>query len=250
MARFTVQRLARLSGVSVRTLHYYHEIGLLIPAWVGPNGYRHYERAQLLRLQRILFHREFGVPLGEIAALLEAEGENQAQVLLRHRAKLVAERDRFSQLIATLDRTIANLNGEAPMSHADLYKGFSAEKQSEYEAWLIARYGPSMRDAIARAGQSSAKDAAMEELRMLEEALSEGMRRGLDPAAEAIQGLIARHRAWVGGMWGQICTPKAYAGLADLYLSHPDFVARYERIAHGFSAFLTDAMKAHAQRGE
>lgn len=247
MARYTVQRLAKLSSVSVRTLHYYHEIGLLIPAWVGPNGYRYYERAQLLRLQRILFHREFGVPLGEIAGLLEAEGENQAQILLGHRAKLIAERDRLSRLITTLDRTIANLTGDAPMSHADLYKGFSAEKQTEYEAWLSERYGASLCDGI---GQSGSKDAAMEELRVLEAALSEGMRRGLDPAAEAIQGLIARHRVWVGGMWGRLCSLQAYAGLAELYLSHPDFVARYERIAPGFSAFLTDAMKVHAQRGE
>ena len=96
---------------------------------------------------------------------------------------------------------------------------------------------------------SEAEQAAvMDELKDIETALAEGMKRGVDPASEPVDRLIRRHRDWVAAAWGKPCTPQAYAGLADLYLSHPDFVTRYETIAPGFAVWLTNAMKAHAGR--
>lgn len=255
MKELTVKQLAAISGVTVRTLHHYDEIGLLKPAHIGANGYRYYGRAEMLRLQRILFHRELGVPLGDIAGLLELEGADQVGVLLRHREKLEAERERFRVLIETIDRTVADIKGETPMPNADLYKGFSAERQAEYEAWLIERYGDPMKDDIARSRKAMAqmseaeKQAVMDQLRDIETALAEGMKRGLEPASDAINGVIARHRAWVAAAWDKPCPSEAYSGLADLYQSHPDFVRRYETLAPGFTDFLVAAMKAHAARG-
>src|SRR4051812_36816417 len=148
MKNLTVKQLAAISGVTVRALHHYDEIGLLKPASVGANGYRYYGRAELFRLQRILFHRELGVPLNDIGGLLDLEGEDQIGVLRQHRDKLEAERDRYRVLIETIDRTIADLKGQTSVTNADLYKGFSPEKQAGYEAWLIERYGEPMRTRI------------------------------------------------------------------------------------------------------
>lgn len=258
MKDLTVKQLAAISGVTVRTLHHYDEIGLLKPASVGANGYRYYGRKELLRLQRILFHRELGVPLSEIAGLLDLEGEDQVGVLQRHREKLAAERERYRLLIETIDRTIADLKGETSVANADLYKGFSAEKQAGYEAWLIERYGEPMRAGIETAKKAYARlspaeqKAFMEtqgrELQELEEALAGALRNGVDPASDAVDLLITRHRAWVAAMWGRPCSLNSYAGLADLYLAHPDFVARYERIEKGFTEYLTSAMKLHASK--
>lgn len=254
MKELTVKQLAAISGVTVRTLHHYDEIGLLTPAHVGANGYRYYGRAELMRLQRILFHRELGVPLGEIAELLALEGEDQVGVLMRHRERLEAERARFRVLIETIDRTVASIKGETHMSNTDLYQGFSAEKQADYEAWLVERYGASMQERLdlsrkAMAKMSEAEQAAlMDTLKDIETGLVEGMKRGIDPAAEPVDRMIARHRAWVAVAWDKPCPPDAYAGLADMYLSHPDFVARYEALGPGFAVWLTDAMKAHAIR--
>lgn len=254
MKDLTVKQLAAISGVTVRTLHHYDEIGLLKPAHIGENGYRYYGRKDLLRLQRVLFHRELGVPLGEIGDLLDLEGEDQVGVLLRQREKLEAERERFATLIGTIDLTIASIRGEAAMSNADLYKGFSAEKQAEYEAWLIERYGGTMKASIAQSKRAfenvstDERQAMMAGLQPIEEAMAEGLRRGIDPAADVIDGLAGRHRTWVAQMWGKPCPPQAYAGLADLYLSHPDFVKRYETIEPGFAHYLTTAMKAHAAK--
>ena len=255
MKALTVKQLAAISGVTVRTLHHYDEVGLLKPAYVGDNGYRYYEKAQLLRLQQILFHREFGVSLNEIAELLDLEREDQVGVLKRHRERLEAEARRYADLIITIDRTIADLQGQVEMKNADLYKGFSAERQAEYEAWLIERYGEPMKASVERSKKAMAsmgkaeQKAAMQELHDVEQALAEGLRRGVDPASDAVDGLIARHRAWVGSAWATPCTAEAYAGLADLYLSHPDFVKRYETIEPGFADYLTTAMKAHAAKG-
>lgn len=254
MKALTVKQLAAISGVTVRTLHHYDEIGLLTPAYVGENGYRYYEREQLLRLQQILFHREFGVSLNEIAELMEMEGDDQVGLLLRHREKLEAEAKRYAQLIETIDRTIADLKGQHEMKNADLYKGFPAQKQAEHETWLIERYGDGMKDEIAHSRKTMVRmsederQGVMQELHDVEQALAEGMRRGVDPASDAIDRPIARHRAWVAAAWGKPCPPDAYSGLADLYLSHPDFVTRYETIEPGFADYLTTAMKAHAAR--
>lgn len=92
------------------------------------------------------------------------------------------------------------------------------------------------------------QQAMMDELRDVEAALAEGMKRSIDPTAEPIDRLIARHRAWVATAWDKPCPLEAYSGLADLYLSHPDFVKRYETIATGFTDFLVAAMKAHAAK--
>jgi DNA-binding transcriptional MerR regulator len=258
MKDLTVKQLAAISGVTVRALHYYDEVGLLKPAAVGANGYRLYGRDELLRLQRILFHRELGVPLSEIAELLDLEAGDQVSILRQHREKLAAERERYRILIETIDRTIADLNGEAPMANADLYKGFSPEKQAGYEAWLVERYGEPMRASIESSKQAYAKMSPAEqkafmqargaELHDVEQALADTLRQGLDPGSYTVDILIARHRAWVASMWGRPCSPQSYAGLADLYLAHPDFVARYEGIEKGFTEFLTNAMKLHASK--
>jgi MerR family transcriptional regulator, thiopeptide resistance regulator len=258
MKELTVRQLAAISGVTVRTLHHYDEVGLLKPASVGANGYRYYGREELIRLQRILFHRELGVPLSQIAELLDLEGENHIAALEQHREKLEAERKRYGTLIETIDRTIAELKGEGLMANADLYKGFSPERQAGYEAWLIERYGEPIRVGIERskqalaamspADQKTALEALGKELSDVEEALAGALRSGVDPGSDGVDLLIGRHRAWVAAMWGRPCSAERYAGLADLYLSHPDFVARYERIEKGFTEYLTRAMKLHAKK--
>jgi MerR family transcriptional regulator, thiopeptide resistance regulator len=258
MKDLTVRQLAAISGVTVRTLHHYDEIGLLKPASVGANGYRYYGRKELLRLQRILFHRVLGVPLGDIAELLDLEGEDQIGILRQHREKLEAERERYGLLIQTIDRTIADLKGETSVANADLYEGFNPERQAEYEAWLIERYGEPMRAGIenaqaahaklSSAGQKAFLETAGKDLQEMEGALAGALRQGVDPASDAVDLLIARHRAWVASMWGRPCPPKSYVGLADLYQEHPDFRARYERIEKGLTEYLTSAMKLHARK--
>ncbi|WP_449395643.1 TipAS antibiotic-recognition domain-containing protein [Devosia riboflavina] len=140
------------------------------------------------------------------------------------------------------------------MQDNELYSGLIApEKQAEYEAWLVERFGGDMEARIARSrkamGDMSEAERAemMAELQRVGEALVEGFRRGLPPQATALDPAIEAHREWVGDAWGRECTPEAYAGLADVY-EHPDFRKRYETIEPGFAEFLTTAMRAWARR--
>ncbi|QYO75139.1 MerR family transcriptional regulator [Devosia salina] len=254
MRTYTVNQLARLAGVSVRTLHHYDEIGLLKPAFTGENRYRYYGVDELLRLQQILIHRELDIPLAEIGAILDAPGFNRLQTLQKQRERLEEQAKRYAGMVRTIDRTIAHLKGERMMKDAELYAGVvSPEKQAEYEAWLVDRYGEAMEEDIWRSRKAMAemsnteRAAMMEELRQVEEALAEGLRRGLPPQATALDPMIERHRAWVGSTWGRPCSPEAYAGLAEVY-EHPDFRQRYESIEIGFADYLIAAMKAWAAR--
>ncbi len=242
---YTVGELAKASGVSVRMLHHYDAIGLLRPAHIAANGYRLYRRDQALRLQEILFYRAAGLPLGEIAALLE--GEDRMARLEAHRARLARDLAHQAQMIATLDRTLSELKGEKDMTIDDLYTPFAPETQAEYEAWLVDIYGADMAAQIAASkAHLEAAPEGMEErmaaLKDIEAALVADYEAGKAPDAAD----CSAHRAWVASMWGRPCPPEAYAGLADMYLSHPDFIARYERLSQGFSQWLTTAMKSTA----
>jgi len=254
MARYTVKQLARLSGVSVRTLHHYDEIGLLKPAFIGENRYRYYGREELLRLQDIMFHRELGVPLKDIARLLETEERGRAEILLEHRAGLVERVKRSRQLLRTIDRAIAELNGEGTMDDKDLYKGFAPEKQAEYEDWLVDRFGDGMRQRIE---EGKAKVAALGPEAMAERmtegeaagvALANAFKAGTAPDDPANTPLLARHHRWIAAMWDRACPPQAYAGLADLYLAHPDFRTNFDKNGEGFIDWLATAMKLYAAR--
>lgn len=254
MKLLTVNEVAKLSGVSVRALHHYDRIGLLRPASIGRNRYRYYGRDELLRLQQILLHRELGIPLGEIGAILDAPGFDRLAALRLQRDRLAAQAERYAELVRTIDRTIAGLTGEDTMSNEDLYRGIAPEKQAEYEAWLIERFGGDIPERIARGkvryeqlGEAG-KAALMDELRAVETAWARAMQNGIPADSPALDPLLARHRAWVSAMWDRPCPPGAYHGLADLHLGHPDFVARYEAIAPGFSAFHAASMQAYASR--
>ncbi len=256
MKTYTVAELARLAGISVRTLHHYDDIGLLKPAFTGNNRYRYYGRDELLRLQQILIHRELDIPLSQIGALLDRPGQDRLSLLIEQREKLEAQAQHFAGLVETIDRTIAGLKGEAAMDDNELYRGVvSPDKHAEYERWLEGRFGEGIRDHIESrrvAWDAMSKDEAaamMAELKAVEQGLAEGMKLGLEPDSSQLAPLLERHRRWVQLGWAdKQVTAKAYEGLADIYVSHPDFVARYESIAPGFAEFLHHAMIAEARR--
>ena len=139
---YTVKKLAEISGVSVRTLHFYDEIGLLKPAYHGSNGYRFYEEAQLLVLQQILFFRELGFELKEIQKVLGKKDFDKIAALGSHRQVLHKNVKRTKELIQTIDKTIEHLKGTRKMKEEEFYDGFiTKEKQAEYVTYLKNRLG-------------------------------------------------------------------------------------------------------------
>src|SRR5215204_1488553 len=111
----TVKQVAKMSGVSVRTLHFYDETDLLKPAYHGGNGYRFYEEPQLLLLQQILFYRELGFELKQIGEILTRADFEKIAALESHRKVLEADLARMGTLIETIDKTIKHLKGTEKM---------------------------------------------------------------------------------------------------------------------------------------
>jgi DNA-binding transcriptional MerR regulator len=207
MKALTVRQVAKLSGVSIRALHHYDQIGLLKPAFTGQNRYRYYEQDELLRLQQVLLHRELGIPLGRIGAILDARDFDRLQALRQQRERLSEEAKRYAQLVRTIDRTIASLEGDRVMRNADLYKGISPDKQADYETWLLEQSGSGMPERIALSKRSyealsaDEKQQLNQELHDLEQGLAEGLRRGVPMGSPSLDPLLKRHRAWVTQMW-------------------------------------------------
>src|SRR4029450_9458819 len=122
---YTVKQVAAMSGVSVRTLHFYDETGLLKPAFYGANGYRVYEEPQLLSLQQILFYRELEFELKQIQKILSRADFEKVAALQSHRKVLEKNLARTRTLIETIDKTIEHLKGTQKMKSEELFTGFS-----------------------------------------------------------------------------------------------------------------------------
>src|ERR1051325_819233 len=122
---YTVKKVARISGVSVRTLHFYDETGLLKPAYLGANGYRIYEEPQLLTLQQILFYRELGFELKQIQPILGRADFEKVAALQSHRNVLQKNLARTGHLLETIDKTIQHLKGKRKMKSQEMFAGFA-----------------------------------------------------------------------------------------------------------------------------
>ena len=112
---YTVKKLSELSGVTIRTLHFYEEIGLLKPAYHGSNGYRYYEEKELLQLQQILFFKELGFSLKQIQKVIGRDDFDQLSALYSHRKSLNREWEKIGVLLDTIDKTIKHMKGKKKM---------------------------------------------------------------------------------------------------------------------------------------
>jgi DNA-binding transcriptional MerR regulator len=252
---YTVSEVARLSGVSVRTLHHYDEVGLLKPAAVGANGYRHYGQDELLRLQQILFHREIGLRLGDIAGVLDAPDFDRAAALRAHRLQLAAQARRYRQLIRTIDETLAALEGATTMNDERIYRGFDLDEAEETQAedWLRGRFGPDVQEHIDRSRRIGANWSAEEsaayfnEGRQFDAGVAKAMEQGLPCSSATVRDLVRVHCATVCRGWGLAPSKGACLKLAEIYREGPMFRDRFAEIAPGAAEYVGDAINAYAE---
>jgi DNA-binding transcriptional MerR regulator len=138
---YTVKQLAVMSGVTVRTLHFYDEMALLKPAYTKANGYRIYEEPQLLMLQQILFYRELGFELKRINEILSQREFEKITALKSHRQVLEKNFTRTRTLIETIDKTISHLKGARKMKSEELFIGFRVGAGKDRFNDGFTRYG-------------------------------------------------------------------------------------------------------------
>lgn len=242
----TVQQLARLAGVSVRTLHHYDHIGLLNPSARTAAGYRLYGEADLLRLQQILFFRELDFPLTDIQSILDEPGFDQVKALRDHRRLLQQEADRLGRLLNTIEKTISRLTEDyMTMTDEELYEGFTHEQIERYTREANELYDPGMVAEANRRVRNMSKSqwqAVKAEGGVVAQQLADLMDK--EPGDAAVQAAVARHYAWVDNFWHP--TAESYRGLGQGYAEHPEFRAFYEKYRPGLADFMRAAMTYYA----
>ncbi|HWD77430.1 MAG TPA: MerR family transcriptional regulator [Kribbella sp.] len=244
----TVSEVARLAGVSVRTLRHYDAIGLLPPGRVAANGYRYYGRPQLLRLQRILLLRELGVPLPSIARILD-EQDDEVVALQGHREQLLHERKRLDAMLGAVERTIAGLSGDASVADEEFFAGLN-DARARLREDLAERYG----EAAAEGFEKAVREADGWTREDYERLGDEGRRlllrmaaardRGVSPDSREGLELIEQHYLGVLEVWP--ATPTTYYGLADLLLENADQRAMIAMVDADLPEWLAAGVRAYA----
>jgi DNA-binding transcriptional MerR regulator len=247
---YTVNEVARMAGLSVRTLHHYDRIGLLEPSARSRAGYRLYEEKDLFRLQQVLFYRELDMPLGSIKAELDRPGFDPALALEGHRRLLEERAARIARLLATIDRTIATLGGEESMlTTEELYEGFPKEKAERWEREAEKSWGSTdaykeSRKRVARMTKEQWA-AVMKEGAETDLALAAALARGLAPGSPEARRLVGRKVAQLRHFYEP--SAEMVAGLGAMYADSPEFRAHYDELAPGLAEFLRDAMAIYAR---
>ena len=249
---YTVKQLAEISGVSVRTLHYYDEIGLLRPAYHEINGYRIYSEKEQLLLQQILFYRELGFKLKMIHQIIHSKKFSKKQALLNHREMLESRIEESKLLIETIDRTIKHIDGEEKMIDKDFYKGLDPEKQKKYEKYIIKKYGHKAEEALEQSQRNYARltdedrDRIKERGDLLHKKIAAKIEEGCDPTSDAVQELIQEHFDMQN--YFHELNKNIYIELGNLYNDYPEFKKFHDEYHPQMAPFLRDAMRYFAEK--
>lgn len=244
---YTVQKLATIAGISVRTLHYYDEIGLLKPSSIGDNGYRYYAEKELVRLQQILFFRELAFPLEDIIKIMQSPTYDMEEALRQQRKLLEAKRKRITQLLQTIDKT---LKGGEHMNNDDLFAGFTEDQLEELKEEAKKRWGES--DAYKQSAERTKHWTKEDYNRIAKEGklLTQQLAKAMDLPIEnsEVQKLIAQHHKSIEVFYD--CSYEMYRGLGQLYVTDPRFTATYDKVRPGLAAWMQKAMNYYCDQHE
>ncbi|HEU0032203.1 MAG TPA: MerR family transcriptional regulator [Kofleriaceae bacterium] len=244
----TVGELSRLTGVTVRTLHHYDEIGLVRPSGRTAAGYRLYEDADVLRLQQVLIFRELGMPLAEIATALDhADPAERIELLHRQRDSLLGQRARLDAMLASLDRALAAHERGHVMQPDEIKHLFDGFDPREYDDEARERWGDTSAyqesqrrtQRYPQADWAQLKAEAGEIARDLVALLEQGR----PPDDPAVQAVVERHRLHID-RWFYPCSVEHHQALGAMYVADARFQANLDKIRDGYARYLSDAIAA------
>lgn len=248
---YTVKKLSELSGVTVRTLHFYEELGILKPAYHGSNGYRYYEEKELFQLQQILFFKELGFTLKQIQKVLGKSDFDQLAALHSHRKSIICEWEKLGQLIKTIDKTINHLQGMKKMKDEEIFDGFSlglvtrAKENESYfsaEALVLA----SIKSINVKKREQSYYDNINKKAHAIFDELVVCIESGSDPASAEVQCIIKKHYAFVEEH--HTASKEVYKALAQLYREHPAYRKQLDPFHPKLAQFIAQAMGLYADQ--
>jgi DNA-binding transcriptional MerR regulator len=244
---YTIGQLAKLAGVTTRTLRYYDQIGLLKPAKTNETGYRLYGPKQVDTLQQILFYRELGVGPEEIIRIISAPSFDRQRALESHLKALIKRREALDALISTVSKTLEAHKGGLTMTDEEKFEGFKKklikENEEKYGAEARSLYGDAVVDE-SNAKLMGMTPAQFARMQMLSAEVNEALKMAMqtsDPTGEEARRLCELHKQWLMCTWPHY-SAAAHRGLAQMYMDDERFKAYYDSIAPGAAVFLRDAL--------
>lgn len=245
--KMKIHEAANLTGISVRTLHYYDEIGLLHPDEVTESGYRLYDEASLERLQQILFFRELGFALKEIQKIMENPAFDKKRALENHRRLLLMQRERLDHLIALVNRT---LKGESEMSFQEFDMSEIEATRERYAKEAEERWGNTEAYAeSARKAKGYTKEDWAKITRESERIyLAFAEKKGQDPSAPQVQQLVADWQSLITRSFYN-CTNEILAGLGQMYVADGRFTQNIDgKYGAGTADFISRAIAVYCKK--
>ena len=247
---YSIQALARLSGVTTRTLRWYDEIGLLKPSRVAESGYRYYGPQEVDRLQHILFFRELGVELAQVKTYLEDPSLDRLALLQKHLSALERERDRLETLIESVRTNIRAEERKEIMRDENKFEFFKAKmlnvQEEEHGKESREKYGDRAVDESRKAMQNMTPED-YQHWTELERAILEGLEvaveRAFTPDGPEGEVLVLLHKEWLM-LSGLQYQPEIHRGLGEMYVMDERFTAYYDKNLPGCARFLRDAIQA------
>lgn len=248
---YSVGQVAGFAGVTVRTLHHYDDIGLLAPSERSHAGHRRYSDADLDRLQQILFYRELGFPLDEVAVLLDDPEADPRAHLRRQHELLTARIEKLQKMAAAVEHAMEARKMGINLTPEEKFEVFGDKDPEQYTEEAEQRWGGT--EAYAESQRRAARYTKDDWKRMQAEvnAWSERydtlMAAGEPPTGEAAMDMAEEHRQHIT-QWFYECTYEIHRGLADMYVADERFKAFYDSRRTGLAEHLRDAIKANATR--
>jgi MerR family transcriptional regulator, thiopeptide resistance regulator len=248
---YSVGQLAAYAGVTVRTLHHYDEIGLLTPGERTREGYRRYAEPELDRLQRVLFYRELGFSLEEIATILDEPGID-ALTQLRRQHELLRQRiERLQRMAAAVETAMEAHAMGINLTPEERFEVFGDFRPEDHEEEVQERWGgtDAFEQSRRRAAEYTKADwlAIKAESAEVVEGFAAAFSAGAPAGGEEAMEVAERHRQQIS-RWFYDCSYEIHKGLGDMYVADPRFAANYETVAEGLSQYIRDAIHANAAR--
>ena len=234
-----INEVAKLTGVSARTLQYYDEIGLLIPEKLN-NGYRDYSNENLDKLQKILFYRFLKFKLNDIKELLDGDIDS-LKILEQQRELILKEKEKFEVILQNIEKTIKTYKGEQKMTIEEKFNGFKKEDLNKYEDEAIGKYGKETIEE-SKKRQSGKEDIVAEKFNSVFRSMAEYRKNNIDIEEKEVQSKVEELYNYMN-KYAFDCSVEVFSYIGKGYSQNPEFKNNIDKFGEGVAEYTSKAIE-------
>ena len=236
-----INEVAKLTGVSARTLQYYDEIGLLIPEKLN-NGYRDYSDENLDKLQKILFYRFLKFKLNDIKELLDGNIDG-LKILEQQRELILKEKEKFEIILHNIEKTIKTYKGEQTMTIEEKFNGFKKEDLNKYENQAVEKYGKETIEE-SKKRQSGKEDIVAEKFNSVFRSVAEYKKDGYSIEEKEVQSKIEDLYNYMNE-YAFDCSVEVFSYIGKGYSQNPEFKSNIDKFGEGVAEYTSKAIEKY-----